>query len=66
VLGAINSVPFAGLSLGRQSTKWIGDYAGLAIDDKRRLLHAVWAQPVDEGGKQITRIFQASAKLAKR
>jgi photosystem II stability/assembly factor-like uncharacterized protein len=65
VLGAINSRPFAALSLARQTSKWVGDYEALVVDDKRRLLHAVWAQTVDEGGSPVTRVFRASAKLKK-
>ncbi|HEY5925959.1 MAG TPA: sialidase family protein, partial [Kofleriaceae bacterium] len=63
--GAINSVPFAALSTGRHSSKWVGEYQSLGFDDKRRVLHAVWAQPVDESGKLVTRIFHAQAKLKK-
>jgi len=66
VHGAINSLAFTTLSTARQSSKWVGDYEALVIDGKRRLLHAVWAQTIDESGKPITRIFHAIAKLAKR
>ncbi|MDB4958323.1 MAG: hypothetical protein JWO36_5892 [Myxococcales bacterium] len=61
--GAINSVPFAALSTVRHSSKWIGEYESLLIDSKRRVLHAVWTQPVTEGDKIIARIFHATAKL---
>jgi hypothetical protein len=65
VHGAINSTPFTTLSLGRNSSKWVGDYAGLAFDSTRRVLHATWAQTIDENGQPITRIFHAAAKLKK-
>ncbi len=65
ILGAINSTPFATLSTTRHSTKWVGEYEGLVVDDKRRVLHAVWAQTVDEARQPITRIFHAQAKLNK-
>jgi hypothetical protein len=65
VHGAISNVPFTALSLGRHSSKWVGDFAGLAFDDKRRALHAVWAQTIDESGQPITRVFHATAKLKK-
>lgn len=65
VAGAINSTPFAGLSLSRGSPNWLGDYASLVIDGKRRVLHATWTQPVVEGDAAVTRIFHASAKLKK-
>jgi len=62
-LGAINSQPFAALSTVRHGTKWIGEYESLLVDDKRRVLHALWSQPVDEGGKIVSRVFHATAKL---
>ena len=62
-LGAINTVPFAALSTGRYGSRWVGDYESLVIDDKRRVLHAVWAQPVAEGDAIVSRIFHAQAKL---
>ncbi len=62
-LGAINSVPFAALSTVRHGARWIGEYESLLVDDKRRMLHAVWTEPVDEGGKIVARIFHAKAKL---
>jgi hypothetical protein len=61
--GAINSEPFAALSTERHGTKWIGEYETLAIDAKRRVLHAFWSQPVTEGDHVVSRIFHASAKL---
>jgi hypothetical protein len=63
VLGAINTVPFAALTTGRLDQTWIGDHASLLVDSKRRTLHAVWAQPVDEAGVKVSRIFHSSAKL---
>jgi len=63
VLGAINTVPFASLSTGRHSRTWIGEYQSLLVDAKRRTLHAVWAQVVDEAGAKVSRIFHSSAKL---
>ena len=65
-LGAINDVPFAGLTTGRQTRSWLGERAVLVVDDKRRALHAVWTQPIDEGGVVGSRIFHASAKLPRR
>ncbi len=64
--GAINDVPFAALSTVRHSAKWIGEYESLVIDDKRRVLHAVWSEPVDEQGKIVSRIFHATAKLPRK
>lgn len=64
-LGAINSVPFGNLRTVRHSASWVGEYESLIIDDKRRLLHAVWAQPVLDAGRVVTRIFHAQAKLKK-
>jgi hypothetical protein len=63
VKGAINSLPFAALSTERHASKWIGEYESLLVDDRRHVLHAVWTQPVDEGGTIVSRIFHATAKL---
>jgi hypothetical protein len=61
--GAINSVPFAALSTVRHGSKWIGEYEALMFDAKRRVLHAVWAQPVTEPGGIVSRVFHASAMI---
>ncbi|MCW5807612.1 MAG: exo-alpha-sialidase [Deltaproteobacteria bacterium] len=61
--GRINDAPFAALSTERHGPRWIGEYESLLVDDKRRLLHAVWSQPVDENGAVRARIFHAVAKL---
>jgi hypothetical protein len=63
VKGAINSLPFAALSTERHASKWIGEYESLLVDDRRHVLHAVWTQPVDDGGTIVSRIFHATAKL---
>ncbi len=65
-LGAINDVPFAALTTARDTPSGIGDRAVLVIDDKRRTLHAVWTQPIVDGGKSMSRIFHAAAKLPRR
>lgn len=65
-LGAISDAPFAALSTARHTPAWIGERAVLAIDDKRRTLHAVWTQPIVDGDKTVSRIFHAAAKLPKR
>lgn len=66
LLGAINDVPFAALTTARHTPNWIGERAALVIDDKRRTLHAVWTQPIGNGGTTISRIFHAAAKLPRR
>lgn len=65
VHGAINSVPFATLSTTRDPKKSVGERATLVVDEQRRLLHAVWAQRVDDAGTPATRIFHAQARLNK-
>jgi hypothetical protein len=65
-VGRINDVPFATLTTVRNSATWIGDYATLLVDDKRRALHAVWTEPVSEAGKIVSRVFHAKAKLPLR
>ena len=61
--GRIDDQPFAALSTVRHAARWIGEYQSLVVDDKRRTLHAVWTQTVDEAGKVISRVFHAKAKL---
>jgi hypothetical protein len=63
VAGAINDAPFAALSTERHGAKWIGEYESLLVDERRGVLHAVWTQPIAEGGHVVARIFHASAKL---
>jgi len=58
---AINTQPFASLPLGQPSS--LGDRESLFIDAPRRLLHALWAQPVVENDATVTRVFHAAAKL---
>jgi hypothetical protein len=60
---SVSETPFASYSFARHSPRWLGEYFALVIDAKRRKLHAVWTQTVDEGGKAIGRIFHAEAKL---
>jgi hypothetical protein len=62
-LGRINDQPFAALSTMRTGELAVGDYQALAVDTARRILHAVWTQPVLDGGKPVARIFHAKAKL---
>ncbi len=62
-LGRINDVPLAALSTGRHGARWVGDHESLVVDPARRVLHATWSQPVDEGGTTVARIFHARAKL---
>jgi hypothetical protein len=67
VRGAIESDAFAALSLVRHAANAVGDYAGLVFDDRRRVLHATWAEPVaDSEGRVVTRIVHASAKIPLR
>lgn len=61
--GSINTRPFEPLATGPHAATAPGDYASLVIDDKRRVLHAVWAQPVREDDRVVMRVLHASAKL---
>jgi hypothetical protein len=62
--GAIGTVPFADLSLVRNAANEVGDYASLLFDDRRRVLHAIWTQPIiNAEGNVVSRIFHASARL---
>lgn len=60
---AVSDVPFGSYSFGRHTTKWQGEYNALVLDARRRTLHAVWTQTVDEGFGPVGRLFQASARL---
>jgi hypothetical protein len=62
--GAISDTPFV-LSAERLTPAWIGERATLLVDDKRRTLHALWAQPVLDGATVITRVQHATAKLTR-
>jgi hypothetical protein len=67
VRGAIDSVPFASLSLAAsRGARWLGDHESLVVDDADRVLHALWAEPVLEDGRAVTRVFHATAKLPAR
>jgi hypothetical protein len=59
----VSDEPFAAYSFVRHSSKWLGEYNVLLLDEQRRVLHAVWAQPVDEDGVPRSRIFHATAAL---
>jgi hypothetical protein len=65
VHGAINSVPFAALATAPGTSRSVGEHEALLVDAKRRVLHAVWAQTIEEGGKRVTRLFHARARLKK-
>ncbi len=47
----------------RHCSTWLSEYPSLLIDPARRTLHALWTQPVREGEADMSRIFQASARL---
>ncbi len=55
----------AAYELVRHSSKWLGEYESLLIDERRRAVHAVWTQVVDEGGRPIARIHHATGPLAR-
>ena len=61
--GAINTLPFAALSIGRGGTNTVGDYESLFVDEKRRVLHALWAQPIVENDATVTARIPRHAKL---
>lgn len=57
------SAPFAAYSFVRHAASWLGEYDVLIVDEKRRVLHAVFDAPIDEKGVATTRVFHTSAKL---
>jgi hypothetical protein len=60
--GAIASL-LPALGTGRYDAQWVGDSETLVIDERRRLLHAIWAQPTQLSELITTRIVHAAAKL---
>lgn len=60
---AVHDAPFASYSFVRHGSDWVGEYDVLVLDARRRRLHAVWTQPVDEHGVATSRIFHATAAL---
>jgi len=60
-----SDAPFAAFSFVRHSGPWIGEYAGLVVDDDRRVLHAVWTQPVAGPNGPVSRVFHAQAALSR-
>jgi hypothetical protein len=60
---AVSAAPFASYTFVRHARDWLGEYPALLLDAERRTLHAVWAQPVDEDGDAVSRIFHARAAL---
>ena len=58
------ALPFATLSLGRGGANTVGDHESLFVDAKRRVLHALWAQPVVENDTTVTRVFHAVGEAA--
>lgn len=71
----ISDTPMAAYGLTRHTRKWLGEYNALLIDDKRRILHALWAHPsLEQRSEQAAgagssepvptaRIFYARARL---
>lgn len=60
---AVSGASFASFGFERHLPAWLSEYGALVLDAERRLLHAVWTQPVDEDGRATSRIFYARAKL---
>jgi hypothetical protein len=60
---SVNDTPYASFRLGRHGSDWLGDYQTLLIDPERRQLHAIWAQPVAEGGEVLSHLFYARGSL---
>ncbi len=57
------SSTMATYSFVRHAAEWRGEYDALLIDEKRRIIHAVWTQPVMENGSPISRVFYAHGAL---
>jgi hypothetical protein len=61
--GAIGDVPFAAFDTGRLDARWVGEATALLVDDRRRVLHAAWTEPIDVAGHIVARAFTATAPL---
>jgi hypothetical protein len=59
------SPDMAAYELVRHSSMWLGEYASLVLDPKRKQLHAVWTHTVQEGPHAIGRLRHASRKLGR-
>jgi hypothetical protein len=59
----VHDQPFDGYSLARATSRWLGEYDALLIDEARRKLWAVYTATVDEEGQAISRVFAASRDL---
>jgi hypothetical protein len=60
---AVSEQPFTSYSFARHRTDWLAEYNALLVDVNRRVLHAIWTQPVDERGHPVSRLFYARAAL---
>ncbi|MCC6213244.1 MAG: exo-alpha-sialidase [Polyangiaceae bacterium] len=60
---ALSDVPFAAYGVVRHASWWRGEYDVLLLDPQRRVLHAVWTQPVDEAGVPTSRVFYSRSRL---
>ncbi len=58
----VNETPFAAFGFAKHSTSTVGDYISVLVDSKKKTVHALWTQPVDEGGAIAARIFHSSAR----
>jgi hypothetical protein len=61
----VSDQPFAWFGYGRDSAQSLGDYISLVHDAKHKMVHVVWAQPVDEGGKVASRLYHAAARTGR-
>src|SRR5262249_5926308 len=49
------SESFTRFSFARHLPHWLGEYGALVLDRERRVVHAVWAQTVQERGEDVSR-----------
>lgn len=59
----ISDQPFVAYYFKRHNNTWLGEYNKMVIDHERRVLHAVWSQPLDESGIARNRIMHAKRQL---
>lgn len=60
----VSEAPFESFTFERNLAGWLGEYGALHFDPAQRALHALWSQPVAEGGGVASRLFHARLALA--
>ena len=60
---SVSDTPFASYRFVRHAPSWLGEYFSILADDRRRRLHVVWTQTVEESGVLRARIFHTAGPM---